>query len=254
MFKHKPRVTVIITVYNFDALRMSVPVLRRCGHGFDLVVCNYNSNITLTRKRMRHIGWRRRVYIVNADKCNGEFESRIHAIEFIKLKGIKSDWILFLGENDVLLDVSVPVIDPGVFAILQRHVVLSQHVGDIFKICRAWRNGTDVGRVETHIDICGTLVRSGVLFEYIAFLAPFIPQLRILLRQTHNRIRSGVVFWHGLGMFMRQLHPETSAIYMNQINYVSTRFGDDIHGYPGARVMARWSEFFDYAIAQNMVA
>ena len=72
--------------------------------------------------------------------------------------------------------------------------------------------------------------------------------------------------WMGLNTFMRVTHPEMSAIYMNQTNYVSIKLGHATKKYGmrivpatsaktfNANVIKKYAEFFESVAAQNMVA
>lgn len=225
MFSRKPHVVVAITTFDLDALRVSLPPIRKMGGKFTLVIHNDNPNKNLTRRMVRKMHPRGKIYIINEDKNYGELESRIRTIEFIRDNNISCEWIMFIDDDDVLIDFGVPNVDNNSFAIVQNATTVSDSVTDILKISANWARGTVAGQTGPHFDINGTLVRTNVLFEFAEFMRTVMPYTAKIILQTRYRVPISTLLWAGLNTFVRARHPEMSPIYMNRTNCVLIKMG-----------------------------
>ncbi|MBO4480704.1 MAG: hypothetical protein J5742_03740 [Alphaproteobacteria bacterium] len=225
MFKSKTNLTVVITVVNADALRLSLPPLNRIHQRFNLVIYNDNPELCIDRRKVKRIGWRGASYIINADKNYGELESRLNAIKQLQNMDIHTDWIVFVDQDDVLLDASVPDVSDNIFAVVQNATTLSEDITDIFKITPAWVNGCECGRTGPHFAITGTIIRTPIFAEFADFITNILPKLYRDLRHTRYRVPLDSLLWLALKGFVRVMHPDMSPIYMNRTNYVAMKMG-----------------------------
>ena len=225
MFNKYRNLVVIIPVFDFDALRISVPPLRKLNRNFTLVIYNDNPGKSISRRDIRRLGWHGPLHIVNADKNYGEFESCINAIDYVRNSNIKTDWVLFLDSCDILIDSVIPDVPKNVFAIVQNATTLSDTITDIFKINDTWVNGTEYGITGTHFNMAGTIVRIPVMIEYITLLKDNLEKLCKILCRGKYCIPINAAMWTGLNAFMRIAHPDMSPIYMNRTNCVAIKMG-----------------------------
>ena len=266
MFTRKPSLIIAITTYDIDALRLSVPAVRRCTRDATLVIHNDNPDIELSRDFVRKLGWRGALHIINSATNVGEFESRIAVLEYIEKENIPCEWVIFVDDDDALIDANVPMVSELTFAIIQNATVISEKITDIFKITPKWVNGSEYGKTGTHFDIVGTLIRRDIAIEFAHFMRSILPEIIKTAHSFKYRVPVGAVMWAGLNTFVRMVHPEMSAIYMNQTNYVSIKLGHATQKYKmrtvpatsaktfNSNVIKKYTEMFESAAAQNMVA
>ena len=236
MFTRKSDLAIAITTYDIDALRLSVPAVRRCARDATLVIHNDNPDIELSRDFFRKLGWRGTLHIINEKNNLGEFESRIATLEYIDNEKISCNWILFVDDDDALIDATVPDVSELTFAVVQNATTISDNITDIFKITPKWATGSEYGKTGAHFDITGTLIRRDVAIEFAHFMRVNLPEVSEIAHGFKYRVPAGAIMWTGLKTFMRAAHPEMSAIYMNQTNYVSIKLGQAVQKY-GLRVV-----------------
>ncbi len=266
MFSKKQNLVIAITTYDIDALRISVPPMRRCARDATLVIYNDNPDAELSRAMVRKLGWRGALYIKNCERNLGEFESRIATLEYIGHEKIPCDWVLFVDDDDALIDAEIPRVSELTFAIIQNATTVSEKLTDIFKITPRWVDGTEYGKTGPHFDITGTLVRYNAAVEFAGFMRSVLPDMVKMAHGFRYRVPVGAIMWAGLNTFMRAHHPEMSAIYMNRTNYVSIKLGHAQKKYGmrtvpatsarvfNANVIKKFTEMFESAAVQNMVA
>ncbi|MBO4700357.1 MAG: hypothetical protein J5620_01260 [Alphaproteobacteria bacterium] len=266
MFGHKPHLVVAITTMDLDALRVSLPPLRRLRQKFTLVIHNDNPVMQLGRGMVRRMYPRGKLHIINTDQNLGELESRIKTIEYIRDNKIPCDWIIFADDDDVLIDVGIPSVGENIFAIVQDATTIYESLTDIFKISNKWTLGAPVGKTGPHFDITGTMIRAKILFEFAEFMRGIIPDADKLLANTKYRVPISTLLWAGLNAFARVRHPDMSAIYMNRTNYVAikmgratTKYGRTIPNNTTAHkaiseTIKKFTGLIDTVAAQNIVA
>lgn len=226
MFKSKTDLIVVLTVFDADALRLSVPPLQKLGRSFTLIVYNDNPNQVIERRTIRHFGWHGPLHIINSDKNYGEFESRINAIKSVRELNVSGNWIIFLDQDDVLLDACVPDVTENIFAIVQNATIISDNITDMFKINSSWTDGGEYGKNGPHFEITGTILRRTIVQEFADFITDILPKLYRDLRHTRYRVPIANLLWGALKSFVQIRHPEMSPIYMNRTNYVAIKLGN----------------------------
>lgn len=266
MFTRKSYLGIAITTYDIDALRLSIPALRRCARDAALVIHNDNPDIELSRDFVRKLGWRGALHIINEKNNLGEFESKIATLEYIDSEKIPGNWILFVDDDDALIDATVPDVSASTFAVVQNATTISDNITDIFKITPKWTAGSECGKTGAHFDITGTLIRRDIAIEFAHFMRMILPEIKKIEHGFKYRVPVGALMWVGLKTFMRVRYPEMSAIYMNQTNYISIKLGHAAQKYgmravpaTSARtfnnnVIKKFTEMFERTAAQNMVA
>lgn len=266
MFKQKPRIVVAIKTNDLDALRISVPPLRRFARKFILIIFNANSENKLTRRMMRKIFPRGKVYVINSEHDVGELESMIKITEFMQDNDILCDWIMFLNDCDILIDFWAPNVGNNVFAVVQNATTISESVTDIFKISPNWTRGAPIGKTEPGFAINGTMIRGNIMFEFMELMRDMIPQTLKILAKTRYYVPISTMLWVGINAFMRIRHPNMSPIYMNRTNCVIVNLGHTtiINGQmiPNTAaahkmvnsVINQFAEMAENAAKQNMVA
>lgn len=266
MFKRNPQIVVAIKTNDLDALRISVPPLRRFARKFSLIIFNANSENKLTRRMVRKVFPRGAVHIINSEQSVGELESILKITEFVQHKNISCDWIMFLDDNDVLIDFWTPNVGNNVFAVVQNATTISESVTDIFKISPNWARGAPIGKTEPRFAINGTMIRGNIMFEFMEFMRDMIPQTLRIINKTRYYVPISTMLWAGINAFMRIRHPNMSPIYMNRTNCVivnlghsTTIYGQTIPNTAAAHKMVtsvinQFAEMIENTAKQNMVA
>ena len=269
MFHKKPKLLIAITTFDSDALKISVPPLKKIGQRVTLVVHNDNPDINLRQSLVRRLGWRGKLHIINVSENLGELESKLNTIEFIAKMRRRPDWVMLADDDDVVLGAEIPKdIPKKVFAIIQNATTIRDNLVEVLKINRTWASGTKYGVTGPHFDIRGTWVRTDAPIEFAEFMRGQMPQIKKMAHMMKYRLPIGAIMWTGLNIFMRHKHIGTEPIYMNKTNYVVIRMGRATTKYnkkiaPGttaasfmADAVARYTELFEMAATQseNMVA
>lgn len=266
MFKPKTDIVIAITTFDVDALRVSLPPLRRLHERFTLIIHNDNPAIELRRSMVRKLYPRGKIHIINSEQNRDELESRIRIIEFIRAQKIPCDWIMFADDDDVLIDCGMPSVDKNKFAVVQNVTTLYESLIDVFKISHTWVNGAPIGKTGPHFDINGTLIRANILFEFAECLRGIYDSVDKLVQSTKYRMPVSSLLWTGLNSFVRIRHPEMSPIYMNRTNYVAIKLGNTSTKYGRtaptgataqkavADITKKFTKLIELAAAQNMVA
>ena len=263
---NKPRIIVAITTFDLNTLNVSVPPLRRFGRQITLVIHNDNPARQMTEYMVRKMRPWGKTYIINSEKNFGELESRLRTIEFIRDKKIPGDWIVFLDDDDVLIDAGVPNVDSNTFAVIQNATTISDNFSDVFKISPSWTDGTPIGKTGPHFEITGTTIRANILFEFTDLMRPIMPYICKILSHSRYRVPISAMMWSGLNTMVRTIYPTMSAIYMNRTNYVSihlghakAKYGKTVPTGAGATktiatMTQKFNEIIGAAAMQNMVA
>ncbi len=225
MISKKPKLVIIITTYDLDALRVSVPPLRRFKRDAILVIHNDNPQQKLSRRDVYSLGWHGKLHIINSENNLGELGSRIHAIEYVRDNKIPADWIVFVDDDDALIDVGVPNVGKDIFAVIQNTTVLSANHIDLFRINPSWSNGTEYGKTGPRFEITGTLIRTSILFEFADVIRTMMSQICEVTCELKYRIPWAAIMWNMLETFVRTQHADMSPIYMNRTNYVAIKLG-----------------------------
>lgn len=266
MFTSKKNIIVAITTFDLDALRLSVPPLRMFTHRAHLVIHNDNPNARLDKSALKKFGIRGDVHIINANQNRGELESRLAIIDYVRTRNIDADWIVFVNDDDVIINIDAPDVSKNTFAVVQNSTMLSDNITDIFKISASWATGTQYGATAPRFDITGALLRTMFLSEFADFIKPLLPQMYKIANSTRYRVPWGAVMWAGLNTFMRYRYPQTAPIYMNRTNYVAIKMGRATKKYgrtipigaaaqdANTKILRRYNELFEFAIKQNLVA
>lgn len=258
----RKNIIVAITTFDADALRISLPPLERFGHSVTLVIHNDNPEFNLTPRMVRQIGWRGRTYIINADKNYGELESRIWITEFIRANSISGDWIVFVADDDVLLDACLPNVPDDVFAVLYNATTISDKITDLFKISSSWTDGTVYGKTGPHFDILGTVVRTNIMMEYCDFLRAHLDAIYEFTNSVKYYPPFSAMMWAGLNVYMRICHSNMSPIYTDKTNYVSIKLGRGamkygrraVYGAVARGAVRKFADIIQNLLVQNMVA
>lgn len=224
MFSKKTDLVIGLTTFNNDMLRLSVPALGRLRGRFYLVVYNDNPTTTVSRRDIRRLGYRGRLLVINSAENIGVLRARMAIIDAIDKKRISAPWIIFINDNDILVNADIPSVGPDVFAVMQNAVSLRRRVGDLLSAVNCPGNCTPDGEnmvlIRPHTGICGVLVRTNVLHDLCDVLRPHVDALQKIDSTLDFLPPFDAIMWTMVNTLMRAQNPTASPIYMDTVNYI----------------------------------
>lgn len=227
MFGKKKRVIVGLTTYYNENLMISMSGVARLPYNnMVLIIHNDNPDTKITARKIRHMGYRGKLYIINSEYNTGLRSSRMAIIDFVQQHKIKSDWFVFLDDDDVLLNIEVPSVSEKHFAIIQNMAVIRTRLIDVLRVIQKPHSivfdDENVYVVRPHIGLCGTLVRTNVMLR--------LGQVLHTAQSVFSDIDEGLGFiapvdiamWSALNIVAHDMKTNTTPIYMDTVNYIAT--------------------------------
>ncbi len=225
MFRKKIKFVVGLTTFNNEFLEISVSGLARIRDKFTLVVYNDNPDTTVTKKQIRKLGYRGKLYVKNGDKNLGQLGARLALLEFIKAQCVKADWIMFADDDDILLNLKFPRVGDNNFAVIQNMVVLRTRLLDVLRVMKAPNNyqidKENIALVRPHVGLAGTWVKADILFQLGDMLKSVEDKIQVVSDSLLFRAPIDIMMWSALNIFARAKNPDASPIYMDNINYIA---------------------------------
>ncbi len=224
MRSKKIDLVVGLTTFNNDMLRLSVPSLGRMHGKFYLIVYNDNPTTTVKRRDIRRLGYRGRLRVINGGENIGTLRARMAIIDAARKLRINAQWIIFINDNDILVNADIPSVGPDVFAIMQKAVSLRRRVGDLLAAINNPENCTPDGEnmvlVRPHTGICGVLVRMNIACGLCDALQICIPQLQEIDDSLDFLPPVDAIMWTMLNTYAHSKNPSSSPIFMDTTNYI----------------------------------
>lgn len=264
MFGKKNNIVVAMTTFNPEMLRISIPQLGKLRQKFNLVIYNDNPTKTVTKSYIRKLGYRGRVYIVNSSENLGMLRARIAVLsEIIRLK-LNPKWIVFNDDDDLLVNLDMPVVQKTNFAIIQNSVTVQRQLIDLLHIAEDATNyvidNENIILNRPNIGLAGTLVRADILFGLANIISPILDKIQEIDDSLGYRPPVDAVMWSWLKMYAQHINPMAMPIYMDRINYIIINLDTAVtkYGMPVAptsnaahhlaRAMARYDKVMQNAI------
>lgn len=224
MFSKKINLVIGLTTFNNDMLRLSVPALGRLRGKFYLVVYNDNPTTTVSRRDIRRLGYRGRLRVINSAENIGVLRARMAIMDAVNKMRINPQWIIFINDNDILVNADIPSVGPDVFAVMQNAISLRRRVGDLLSAINSPENCTPDGEntvlMRPHTGICGVLVRHNVLSDMCDVLRPHVDALQAIDDELDFLPPFDAIMWALVNTFIRTQNPSASPIYMDTVNYI----------------------------------
>lgn len=226
MITRRRPIIVGLTTYNHENLAISVPGLARLGSGFTLVIHNDNPSQKLSRRTIRRMGYHGKLHIINTSHNIGYLESRLAILKYVSDKKIKSQWFVFVDDDDVLLNLNIPSVSSDNFAIIQNMAVIRTRLLDVLRIMRNPLDFTidneNVCLVRPHVGLSGTLVRTPAMLRLANMLSDIVPELSVVSESLSFRPPIDMMMWSGLNIVSRSDNESATPIYMDSVNYIAT--------------------------------
>lgn len=226
MLCHRKKILVGLTTFYTQYLKVSISGLSRLGNKFMLVIHNDNPETKIKKRDIRKLGYHGRLHIINTTYNKGLLKSRLAILEWIKTRRLKPDWITFVDDDDILLNLDIPRGCENNFAIIQNMAVIQSRLIDLLRIMA---NPTDykidnenIYLVRPHIGMAGTLVRGTIIMKYAEHINNILPAISDIDESLSYRPPVDMMMWSGLNIFARHNNECATPIYMDTVNYIAT--------------------------------
>lgn len=226
MLKKSARVIVGLTTFYDEYLGVSIPGLAQIKGKFILVVYNDNPDVRITKKQIRKLGYRGRLYVINGTHNVGQLRARLAILEFVRKHKIKSDWFVFVDDDDILTNLNIPDVSENNFAIIQNMVVMRTRLIDVLRAVRNNTNYTidneNVYLVRPHVGLAGTLARFTTIMQLGEILTNALQDLSDVDESLSFRPPVDMMMWSALNIIARHDNGCATPIYMDTINYIAS--------------------------------
>lgn len=226
MFDKRARIIVGITTLYDEYLGVSIPGLARLGKNFILVVYNDNPDVKITKKQIRKLGYRGKLYVVNGGHNLGQLRARLAIVDFVRKKKLNADWFVFVDDDDILTNVTIPDVSKNNFAIIQNMVVVRTRLIDVLRVVRDSANYTidneNIYLVRPHVGLAGTLVRYSEIVRLADVMNNALQSISDVDESLSFRPPVDMMMWSALNIIARHNNERATPIYMDTINYIAT--------------------------------
>ncbi len=259
MMRNKTNLVIGMTTFNNEMLRVSVPALGRLVGRVHVIIFNDNPTTTLTRRDIRRMGYGGDLTIINSDANVGMLGARMGIIDEIARMKNPPEWTMFVDDDDILIDASVPTVASDNFAILQNALVLRRRVCDLMRAMTSPRDLVADGECVTlngpNLGMCGTMVRTKLLIETGAVIKTIIDEIHHIDDGLNFRAPTDAMMWTVLNTYARHVNPNAVPIYMDTTNYISVKMDSAVtkYGRP-ARPVRNAADYYARAIARYNAA
>ena len=226
MFKKSARVIVGLTTFYDEYLGVSIPGLAQLAEKFILVIYNDNPDVRITKRQIRKLGYRGRLYVINGTHNVGHLRARLAILDFVRKRGLKSQWFIFADDDDILTNLGIPNVSKNNFAIIQNMVVMRTRMIDVLRVARDNTNyvidNENVYLVRPHVGLAGTLVRFSTIMRLGNVLNGALQGITDVDESLSYRPPVDMMMWSALNIVARHDNECATPIYMDTINYVAT--------------------------------
>ena len=226
VLRRKNKILVGVTTFYKQYLKVSVSGLAQLNKDFVLVIHNDNPNTKVTKREIRKIGYRGELHIINTAYNKGLLKSRLTIIDWVKSKRKNPDWIVFVDDDDMLLNLDIPSVSENNFAIIQNMAVVRTRMVDVLRLMDNSRDyeidNENVYLVRPHIGMAGTLVRGDVIMGFAEKVNSILSDISDIDESLSYRPPVDMMMWSGLNIFARHLNDAATPIYMDTVNYIAT--------------------------------
>ncbi len=257
MHSKKDRIIVGITTYNSEWLRVSLPALSRLRRQIFLIICNDNPSVRISRRQIRRIGYHGNLHIINNDETWGTLFSRMKIVSAMRDLKIKSKWMVFADDDDILLNVNTPDVSDDIYAVIQNSVAIRNRVLDLFRVMDDPDNyiidNENVLITRPNRAIGGALLRCSVMTGLLKQINAAADKIREIDENIDCRPPTDAIMWSYINTYARMENKSATPIYMDSLNYIKTEFDSSAikyrrricpaRGYAGrmAKIVARYN-------------
>lgn len=239
MFSNKANCVIGITTRYNEYLNISVPGLAQLSNNFVLVIYNDNPDTELNKKQIRKLGYDGPLFIINNKHNVGTRQARLNIIKFITDKKLNAQWGIFLDDDDMLVNLTIPCVDDDKWAIIQNMAVIKTRLIDVIGFANNPQydltpDGKNVLMVRPHLGLAGTLIRMPVLKRMAALFDSIAEKISDIDESVNWRPPVDEMMWNAVNIIAKHDNKDALPIFMDTINYVKTALdtADEKYGQP----------------------
>jgi len=227
MCRNNANLVVGMTTFYDEFLGLSIPVLARIKQKFILIIHNDNPDTKISKRQIRKLGYRGRLYIINSKYNVGQLRARLAILGLVAQKKLKAKWFLFADDEDFVLDAKIPDVASNHFAVIQNMLVIKNRLVDVLRIIKSPTkyniDDDNICVVRPHIGLAGTLVRLNAIMELGRILTENIIQISDIDESLNHRPPVDMMMWSALNIIANAQDTNATPIYMDNVNYVATK-------------------------------
>ncbi len=206
MLNKKEFIIVGITIRNIAFLDICVAALQNTKQNIFVIIHNSDIFNEINPEDLKKYGFKKNIHCINSD--NNGSQSRIDIVQTAKKLKIKSKWIVFCDETDILVNLDKVDIASESFAILQNSVHIYPDLKTVLTLIKNPNYLVDEKFTKTvkrpNFEINGTF------FKFDSFLSAADKITSEEIPATDNSI------W----AMLKSLNANSTPIYMDRINYI----------------------------------
>ena len=226
MFGKKQNLIVGLTTYHLENLAISISGLSQISERFTLIIYNDNPDKTVTADMVREYGYMGPLHIINGANNIGLMRARLAILDMVNARKKVPEWIVFVDDDDILLNVKVPDVSRNNFAVIQNMVVLRTRLRDVLRVIRDSSDYSiddeNVCLIRPHIGLSGTLIRTESAIRMGAVLRDVSDGISEIDTSLSFRAPTDLMMWSALNIVSRYDNDGATPIYMDTINYLAT--------------------------------
>ena len=221
MFTGKIRTIIGLTTFHSEYLSLSIPCISRLPHDFLLIIHNANPAHTVTIRDVRKMGYRGRLRIINSAKDTDLMSARLDILNSAHKIAPNAQWIVFINDMDMLLDLRIPDVLPNNFAVIQNAAYVHDNLLDVLRLMRSvdlhTLDGIDAQIARPHVGLGGTLVRIDSMYK----MADVLHRVQdTISKACADAVTADAIMWAVLNHIIRADGAANAPIYMDSINVV----------------------------------
>jgi len=260
-------IAVGLTTYDTQWLRVSVPPLGKLRGKILLIIYNDNPNVRITTRMIRGLGYRGALRIINGAANVGTIAARCRIADEISKMRHCPEWITYVDDDDILTNAVVPCVADDVFAVIQDSVAFRGRVADLFRISDAPECISEMDdrtvRARPNVGFAGMIIRTSVMIKFAKIMRGLSDAIAQIDAESDVRPPADAAMWTLVQGYARRVRPDAHAIYMDGVNYIKNELDANVAKYGRAantgrgaaartaRVIARYAELFDAAMAEK---
>lgn len=224
MLSKKPNLVVGLTTFNNEMLRISIPALGKINQKFFLIIYNDNPMTTVTKKQIRRLGYCGDIHIINGSENCGLLRARTNIINEIPKLKIKSDWIIFNDDDDIITDLTIPNVAPENNAIVQNAVVIKHRLMDLLRVMENPNDyiidGENVVLARPNVSFPGTLFRTKYLSAVFKLISCAYEEIKKIDDSLDYMPPIDAMMRLFFAIYSQRTGDNSTPIYMDKINYI----------------------------------
>lgn len=224
MFGKKQNLIIGLTTYYTENLAISISGLSHITERFLLVVYNDNPNVRVTSGQIREYGYMGPLQIINGVENIGLMRARLAILDVARTQKRTPDWIMFIDDDDVLLNADIPNVSGNNFAVIQNMVVLRTRLRDVLRVISNPNDynvdNENVYLVRPHVGLSGALIRTTAAFR----MGEVLRSLTCKFSETNSDLDflppTDLMMWSALNIISRHDNELACPIYIDTVNYI----------------------------------